>query len=97
MYISVKQALELDKIVKSNEVALRSYIADVLSQIYDKPSGFKSSLESISISGEVIYAQKFKAKLKMFISKSAELFGIIEKCKQSLDTKKYDNDVPYVS
>jgi hypothetical protein len=30
MYITVEQSINLDKIVKNNEVALRSFVADTL-------------------------------------------------------------------
>lgn len=97
MYISVEQSLELDKIVKSNEVALRSFVADVLINAYDNDQKFKSALESISISDELIYSKRFTAKLKGFIRKSNEVFDQIKKCKSSLDSSQYNNDVPYVS
>lgn len=97
MYISVEQSLELDKVVKSNEVALRSFVADVLHGEYDTHSKLKSALESISISDELIYSKRFSAKLKGFVRNSESVFEQVCKCKSSLDSTTYDNDVPYVS
>lgn len=97
MYISVEQSLELDKIVKSNEVALRSFVSDVLISSYGDHAEFKSALELISISDELIYSKRFTAKLKCFIKNYNSVFEQIIKCKSSLDTTVYDNDVPYVS
>lgn len=97
MYISVEQSLELDKIVKTNEVALRSFVADVLFGQYNNHSKFKIALESISISDELIYSKRFQAKLKSFIKKSVLIFEQVSKCKSSLDSTSFDNDVPYLS
>lgn len=97
MYISVERAYELDRVVKSNEVALRSFIADVLYSKFTDKTQFKSALESISITNEVIYSRRFTGKIRGFISKSDNIFGVIKDIKNALDTKTYDNDVLYVS
>lgn len=97
MYISVDKSHELDKIIKTNEVALRSFVADVLIQEYDNHSKFQLALKSISISDQVIYSKRFQSKLKQFISKSNNLFEQVVKCKSSLDSSDFNNDVPYVS
>lgn len=97
MYISVEQSLELDKIVKSNEVAFRSFVADILSRQYSDFNSFKVALESISISDELIYSRRFTAKLKGFIQNAEGTYSVIEKCKKSLDNGEFNNDVPYVS
>lgn len=97
MYISVEESLQLDKVVKANEVAMRSFVADVLRREYRNQDDFKIALQSISISNELIYARRFSAKLRGFISKSADLYRLIQKCTYSLDNGSFDNDVPYVS
>lgn len=97
MYISVEQAHQLDKIVKSNEVALRSFISEVLANQYINHSSFDSSLRAISLSNELIYSQRFTAKLRCFVAKSRTLYSLIQTSKQSLDNKSFDNDVTYVS
>ncbi|KHT27767.1 ATP-binding protein [Pectobacterium carotovorum] len=97
LYISIEQSLELDKIIKSNEVALRSFVADELIIAYNDHAKFKLQLESISISDEIIYSKRFQAKLRSFISKSSSIFDQIVKCKSSLDTTTFNNDVPYMS
>ncbi|HHA1521922.1 TPA: ATP-binding protein [Enterobacter cloacae] len=97
MYISVEQTFELDKIIKSNEVALRSFVADVLLIEYDNHNKLKTALESISISDEIIYSKRFQSKLKNYIANSHAIFDQIVMCKASLDAKTFNNDVPYVS
>lgn len=97
MYISVEQSLELDKIIKTNEVALRSFIADVLNDKFSDHAKFKMALESISISDAIIYSNRFQAKIKKFVANSNSLFEQVTRCKASLDTSNYDNDVPYLS
>ncbi|WP_199455844.1 MULTISPECIES: hypothetical protein [unclassified Marinobacter] len=97
MYISVEQAQELDKIVKSNEVALRSFISDVIISKHEDKDSFKSSLENIAISDELIYSRRFSAKLKSFIRDNEKVFSILIECRKSLLNKHYNNDVPYVS
>ena len=97
MYISVEQAQELDKIVKSNEVALRSFISDVIISKHEDKDSFKSSLENIAISDELIYSRRFSAKLKSFIRDNEKVFSILIECRKSLLNKHYKNDVPYVS
>tara|TARA_R110002096_G_C14626104_1_gene724461 strand:+ start:97 stop:2469 length:2373 start_codon:yes stop_codon:yes gene_type:complete len=97
MYISVEQAQELDKIVKSNEVALRSFISEVIVSKHGNKDSFKSSLENIAISDELIYSKRFSAKLKTFIRDFEKIFNILLECNASLISKSYNNDVPYVS
>lgn len=97
MYISVEQSLKLDAIVKSNEVALRSFVANILVQAYSDHASFKTALQSISISDELIYSRRFAAKLRDFISRSESIYALVVKCDSALSSKCYDNDVPYVS
>jgi hypothetical protein len=97
VYISVERAYELDKVVKSNEVALRSFIVDVLYSQFDEKSQFESALQSISISNEVIYSRRFTNKISGFISKSDKIYDVIQDIKTALDTKQFNNDVLYVS
>lgn len=97
MYISLEQSHELDTIIKSYEVAFRSFVADIMAREYTDLNSFDTALKSISISNNLIYAKKFSAKLRKFISSSNELYSLICKCKKSLDLRSFDNDVPYVS
>ena len=97
MYISVEQSLELDRAVKSSEVALRSYISDVISDAYKDESTFKSALKSTSISDKLIYSKRFSAKLVKFSADSKNIYNLISRSKASLMHRKFDNDVPYVS
>ena len=97
MYISVEQSLQLDKIIKGNEVALRSFISDILIQNYPNASSFLNTLQSIEISDELIYSKRFQSKLLNLISKSEETYNIIKLCESSLNNKTFNNNVPYVS
>lgn len=97
MYISVEQSHKLDTIIKSYEVALRSFISDIMARKYQSHALFDQTLKSISISNNLIYAKKFSAKLRKFTSTSSEIYSLISKCKASLDNNTFDNDVPYVS
>ncbi|HIG6728896.1 hypothetical protein V9Y53_22970 [Klebsiella pneumoniae] len=97
MYISTEQGFELDKIIKSNEVALRSFVADVLFNSYDNKDKLKTALESILISDNVIYSKRFQAKIRNYSGKLDVLFQHIQICKASLDSSSFNNDVPYVS
>lgn len=97
MYISIEQSQELDRIVKSTEVALRSFVSDTLIKNYSDATSFKLALKSISISDKLIYSKRFDAKLKNFTSKHKEIFQLICDCKTALDSQSYNNDVPYIS
>jgi hypothetical protein len=97
MYISIDQSQKLDTIIKSYEVAFRSFIADTMDTSYPSHKVFDKQLRSISISNDLIYSRKFSAKLRKFVSSSAEIYSLIEKCKKSLASTSFDNNVPYVS
>lgn len=97
MYITVEQSINLDKIVKNNEVALRSFVADTLTNSYPNHKSFEIALKSISISDELIYSRRFAAKLKDFVSRSQVIYDLVNRCNASLKNKSFDNDVPYVS
>lgn len=97
MYISVDQSHKLDTIIKSYEVAFRSFIADHMDVSYPSHETFDKALRSISISNDLIYSKKFSAKLRKFISSSPEIYTLIQECKKSLTSKTFDNNVPYVS
>lgn len=97
MYISIEQSQELDRIVKNSEVALRSFVSDILSKHYKDAAAFQTALKSISISDKLIYSKRFDAKLKSFTTKYKEIYQLICDCKKALDSKSYNNNVPYIS
>lgn len=97
MYISKEQSEELDRAIKSLEVAFRSFIADTLYNEYSNSSLFKNALESISISSDLIYARKFTAKLVEYKRDSNKLYNTINECQNALNTKVFNNEVLFVS
>lgn len=97
MYISVKESYALDKVIKSNEVSFRSFISDIFISEYPNLTSFQMVLNSITISENLIYSKRFKARLNEFKRKSTDLYTILDNCKKSLDNKVFNNNVPYVS
>lgn len=97
MYISVERSYELDKVVKGNEVALRSFIANVLCSQFPDKLAFKSALQSINITEDIIYSRRFMGKIKGFICKSDTIFEVITDINKAASSRVYDNDVLYIS
>jgi hypothetical protein len=97
VYISVEQSHELDRVVKSSEVALRCFISKILLSEYPNKELFKEAINSISISDELIYSRRFTNKLRILSPKSDAIFKLLSECTSSLETKRFNNDVPYVS
>ena len=64
---------------------------------YPNKTKFSEVISSISISEELIYSRRFKNKLRVLSPKSDSIFELLSDCKKSLETKCFDNDVPYVS
>ncbi|KTF14405.1 ATP-binding protein [Pseudoalteromonas sp. 10-33] len=97
MYISVEQSNGLDSIIKCTEVSFRSFISEVLIQKYNSHDDFKTALQAISISEDLIYSRKITAKLRSFITRSNDIYGLLQQCNNSMLNCEYNNDVPYVS
>jgi len=97
MYISQTQSHEIDGAVKGYEVALRSFIGDVLVSAYSDSSLFKTSLNSISISDKLIYSKRFASKIKDFAQRATTIYDVLSICKKSYEDAAFDNNVPYVS
>ncbi len=100
MYISTQRCFDLDEVVKSFEVALRSFIAETMITKYPTCNDFKVSvdvLDSKFTSCSVIFSPKNQAKIKKLLSNSQEQYCIIKNCYESYKKKDYNNDVPYVS
>lgn len=97
MYISQAQSHEIDGAVKGYEVALRSFIGDILVSAYSTSTLFKTSLTSISISDKLIYSKRFASKIKDFSERAKAVYDVLSICKKSYESGTYDNNVPYVS
>ncbi|MFL9933584.1 ATP-binding protein [Paraburkholderia sp. RL18-103-BIB-C] len=97
MYISEKQSHKLDGAVKGFEVALRSFVANVMVTAFPSAADFLVALNSVSIAPSLIYSKRFKAKLDNIIKNVSPIYGTLNECNNSIQTGAYDNDVPYVS
>lgn len=97
MYISLGQANQLDNLVKGQEVAIRSFAADIITNKYKTTQSFKSVLESIKIPENIIYSKRLAGKLKGLISRSTEVYNILLDCRSSANTGTFNNNVPYLS
>ncbi|WP_413692959.1 hypothetical protein [Psychromonas sp. KJ10-2] len=97
MYISVEQSNTLDKVIKCTEVSFRSFISEVLVCKYTSPEIFKSALQAISISEDLIYSRRITAKIRSFVAKSDEIYALLNECNNSMINNEFNNDVPYVS
>jgi hypothetical protein len=97
MYISIAQSISLDKVVKSFEVAFRSFIAETLINRYATPSELATALTNIAFPSQTIYAKKFQSKIKAILRDVTSIHKIAQDCSASITTHTFDNDVPYVS
>ena len=97
MYISIEQEQELDKIIKKNEVALRSFIADIMVQKYQNIASFSTALQSISISNNLIYSKRFSSILAEYNNKPQKIYNLLSQCKTAFESEDFNNNVPYVS
>lgn len=100
MYISVKSSQNLDKVVKSFEVAYRSVIALTIHTQYPTEELFLGKIESVAQSIQPCSAMlmnKYKAKIDKISANAQELYKIIIDCNKTLETKQFSNKVPYVS
>ncbi len=97
MYITQTQEDKLHWLINKSEVALRSFISDIIINNYKTESEFKNHLENIKLSEDVVFSRRLKAKISDIIKNNSDVYQAIEVCHQNLTTQKYNNDVPYVS
>lgn len=97
MYIAQSQEDKLHWLINKSEVALRSFIADIIIKNYPTEPQFKSHLEQIKISDDIVFSKRLKSKIAEIIKNSTKVYQAINICHQNLTSKKYNNDVPYVS
>ncbi len=57
MYIAQSQEDQLHWLINKSEVALRSFIADIIIKNYPTEAQFKSHLERIKISDDVVFSK----------------------------------------
>lgn len=100
MYLSVSKTFALDEIVKSFEVAFRSFIAKSIIDKHATLSEFDTALSEIEAKTSAcstIFSHKNSAKIKKLQSGSSDFYKTIYDCYDSYINKDYSNDVPYVS
>jgi len=70
MYVSNELNSKLDEIIKQFEVALRTYLADKITEKFSNKNNFKNYLEDLKnnhSSSTIIFSSKIEAILKEFI------------------------------
>ncbi len=100
VYLSADSCFKLDKVIKSFEVAYRSYVAEmIISQFPDKGkfSAATSNLSSSYTPSSVMFSHKLAEKIKVLGRKSDDYFTIIEDCNNARITRVYVDNVLYVS
>ncbi len=101
MYVSTRLNFKLDEIIKSFEVALRSYIGCNLQPKFSSALEFKQyliALKSKQGSSSIVLSTRFESILKSFITDYKEIYLIFKDASNQTILKDYqDNNVPYVS
>lgn len=97
MYITKAQEDKLQWVINKSEVALRSFISEIIINAYSTSSDFKSQLEKIIITDDVIFSRRLNAKISELIRNYDAIYKTIVTCHNNYTTHKYDNDVPYIS
>ncbi len=102
MYISIKESFCLDEIVKSFEVALRSFVSKSLIEKYPAEDNFRAAIQELKSKHQdrsIIFASKNKAKIEKIISELTKHYTVIRDCHASYVKKEhsYEHDAPYVS
>lgn len=100
MYLPVEKCFELDKIVKSFEVAYRGFITTQLLNKYDDLGKFSvavNRLDSSIQSSPILGSKKFKQRITKIKKEIGSYYKKIGDCHENVKNKDYDNNVPFVS
>ena len=101
MYVSTQLNFKLDEIIKSFEVALRSYLSSKLKPMFTSESEFKKHLELLKSkhnSSSIVLSTRFENILKNFIKDYKKIYHLFNDASEQTIIKDYDNNnVPYVS
>jgi nucleoside-triphosphatase THEP1 len=101
MYVSTKLSFKLDEVIKSFEVALRSYLATKISPMFDSEDDFKTYL--INLQGKhqpssIVLSSRIDTILKYFIKDYKNIYLLFQTASDTTILQDYeDNEVPYVS
>lgn len=88
MYITKAQEDKLQWIIKNSEVALRSFISDIIIRSYPTPLEFKAQLQKITITDDVIFSRRLNAKINDLTKNHESIHNEILTCETSYRTKK---------
>jgi Cdc6-like AAA superfamily ATPase len=104
MYLSVENCYKLDRVVKSFEVAYRSYVSEKLINKFPSLESFTVGIRDLNNQMghvSVIGITKIKGKIKEICNneeRRKELYDSLNYCFNCLQNKDYvDHNVPYVS
>ena len=101
MYLCISDCSKLDKIVKSFEVAYRSFVAEKVISNFSSEVSFQESLTKILTTFEpssIMNSHKYHGKIKSIKGKYQDHFITLKNCFISYQNKDYvQHDVPYVS
>jgi hypothetical protein len=101
MYVSTQLTFKLDEVVKSFEVALRSYLTDKIKPKFSTDNDFKQYLEDLKDTQEassIIFSSKIEMILKKFINDYSKIYKLLDETSHATIQKDFlDQNVPYVS
>jgi hypothetical protein len=100
MYVSVENCFALDKIIKSFEVAYRSYIVNEIKNKYSDLNSFSIAINRIDASftqSSILLTPKYKGKIIKIKKEVKSNYQKITDCYDAYQAKQFNNDVLYVS
>jgi hypothetical protein len=103
MYLSTSNCFLLDEIVKSFEVAYRSFVVDILITTFPNKASFLTGLNNILASllspSSLMHTHKYYTKLNKIKKDYSESYDSLVNCYQSFinSTVQQNHDVPFVS
>lgn len=83
MYVSTSLTYQLDKIVKLFEVALRSYLSDKISTMFNTKDELKSYLEDLQFkqeSSSIVLSGRIENLLKTFVKDYDKIYNLLKRC-----------------
>lgn len=101
MYVSTVLTFKLDEIIKSFEVALRSYLATEIEPKFSDENNFKTHLKSLQSSQQptsIVLSSRIDSIITSFISDYKNIYSLFQKASETTILKDFTSDnVPYVS
>ena len=100
MYLPVEKCFELDKIVKSFEVAYRGFIVTQLVNKYNDINKFSIAVNHLDSSlkqSPILGTKKYKQRIIKIKKEIGSYYKKIEDCHSNVNDKDFGNQVPFVS